>query len=286
MKNDVYLSTGSLVERRNGYNYHKVTELVPVLMDEGLISGAEFMMIKLYYEKRDQVLGEFLSAGIKFPVIHSDKDIGSYLSDAAVLLASGGDRFEAMRKKAEALDMLRFSCETGCAAGSKRLVLHLWGGLSSDNAVDYNAEWLPELIEISDSYGLKILCENVPSAHTDPLTNWLKLTPVLDRIGLIFDTRFATCHAQPRETLTSSVAPKIEHVHVSDYRGGLKEFSCLRPVWHPGEGTADFPLMFSLLKSLSYGGSFTLESPGIISGSEIDSQRIRASLRFIRDSYR
>ncbi|MBE6563141.1 MAG: sugar phosphate isomerase/epimerase [Ruminococcaceae bacterium] len=285
MNNKIYLSTGALVERRNGYNFHIVSDLVPRLMDEGFVSGAEFMMIKLYYEKRAEVVSEFLSAGVKFPVIHSDKDIGAYLSEAGVILSEGGDKAEAEKKKREALDMLRFSLETGGMVGAERLVLHLWGGLCSDKAVDYNAEWLAELIEIARPYGIKILIENVPSSATDPLTNWKKLEGYLDEVGLIFDTRFATCHRQPRETLTAPVAKKIEHVHVSDYRGGLKEFSCLRPVWHPGEGIADFDLMFGLLKELDYKGTFTLESPGIISGSEIDEDRIRKSLAFIRENF-
>ncbi len=282
MNNEIYLSTGALVERRNGYNYHKVSETVPPLMEEGFISGAEFMMIKLYYEIRDEVIKEFLSYGIKFPIIHSDKEIGTFLSDAAVALSENGDRAFARERKNAAFDMFRFSCETGCMAGSRRLVLHLWGGLNSDKAVDYNVEWLPELIDIAKSYNIKILCENVPSSATDPLSNWKKLESQLCDAGLIFDTRFATCHRQPKETLTDRIAEKIEHVHVSDYRGGLKEFSCLRPVWHPGDGIANFELIFSLLKKLSYCGTFTLESPGIIEGSEINCEKLKKSLDFIK----
>lgn len=284
MNNEIYLSTGALVERRNNYNYHKVSEIVPLLTEEGYISGAEFMMIKLYYEIRDEVVREFLGNGVKFPVIHSDKEIGTFLSDAAVALAEDGDKTFAAERKKAALDMFRFSCETGCMAGSKRLVLHLWGGLNSDKAVDYNAEWLSELLEIARSYGIKILCENVPSSAGDPLSNWKKIESSLDEAGLIFDTRFATCHRQPKETLTDKIAKKIEHVHVSDYRGGFKEFSCLRPVWHPGEGSADFKLIFSLLKELSYGGTFTLESPGIIDGNEINTEKLKKSLSFIKDN--
>ena len=286
MKNQIYLSTGALVERRNGYNYHVVSDLVPRLTDEGFVSGAEFMMIKLYYEKRAEVVKEFLGAGVRFPVIHSDKDIGAYLSEAGVILTEGGDKALAMKKKCEALDMLRFSLETGNMVGAKRLVLHLWGGLCSDKAVDCNAEWLSELVDIAKPYGIKILVENVPSTVTDPLTNWKKLEGYFDDIGLIFDTRFATCHRQPGETLTDPIAKKIEHVHVSDYRGGFKEFSCLRPVWHPGEGIADYGLMFGLLRDMAYRGTFTLESPGIISGSEINEDRIRRSLAFIRENFK
>ena len=283
MKNNIYLSTGSLVERRNGYNYHTVTETVPPLMEKGFIEGAEFMVIKPYYDKTKEVIEEFLGAGIVFPVLHSDKEIGTLLSDAAVLTEEG-DLSSAKEKKAEAKELFKRCSEMAQMAGSGRVVLHLWGGLSSDKAVKYNIEWFEELLEISDSYGIKVLIENVPSASTDPLTNWKLSERYLDRAGLIFDTRFATCHRQPKETLTDSIAKKIEHVHISDYVGGLKEFSCLRPVWHPGEGICDFPLIFSLLSELDYKGTFTLESPGITGGAQINTGRLEESLSFIRNN--
>lgn len=281
IKNKIYLSTGSLVERRNGYNWHKVTEVVPRLMEKGFADGAEFMVISRYYENTKEVTREFLGAGITFPVLHSDKEIGTLFSDAAVLM-SRGEKDEALQKKTAAKELFKRCCEIASEVGSRRTVLHLWGGLRSDSEIKYNTEWLGELLEISDPFGIKILIENVPSAKRDPLSNWRDLAGYLDRVGLIFDTRFATCHRQPKETLGDKVAEKIEHVHISDYRGGLKEFSCLRPVWHPGEGIADFPLIFSSLAKLSYGGSFTLESPGIVDGCEISDARLEKSLSFIK----
>ena len=73
-------------------------------------------------------------------------------------------------------------------------------------------------------------------------------------------------------------------MHISDYIGGLKEFSCLRPVYHPGEGTVDFALIFSLLKENGYSGTFTLESQGIREGNEIDVNMLQKSLEFIRNN--
>ena len=285
MNNKIYLSMGALVERRNNFDEDEVIRTIPRLMDEGAIDGAEFMFIKLYYGRSVELARRLVSEGCLFPTFHTHKDIGAVLADAGVAKNEGSVE-EASRMRQEALDMFRVNCETACAAGSARLVLHLWGGLSSDRAIDFNAAALPDLIEIASEYSLKILVENVPSVVTDPLTNWLKIEEDFDRIGLVFDTRFATCHENAKETLTcDAVTPHIEHVHISDYRGGHKEFKCLRPVFHPGEGKCDFGYIFERLNELHYGGSFTLESPGIIGdGPEIDLDNLRRSLNFIKNA--
>lgn len=282
LENKIFLSTGALVEKENDYNYNEVKRLIPMLCGKGIIDGGELMVIKLWYEKFPSLLKEFLAEGCCFPVIHFDKEIGTALSDAAVMI-SEGNKTDAAKRKDEAFEMFRRNCEWGSVAGSKRCVLHLWGGLSSDYAVDYNIEWLSELLEISKEFGIRVLCENIPSSKEDPLSNWLKMTSYFDRVGLVFDTRFATCHRQPEETLSNmAVFPHIEHVHISDYRGGHKEFRCLRPVYHPGDGIADFPLMFSYLRKVPL--TYTLESPGIVDDSKtINDDKLCRSLEFIKN---
>ena len=284
MKNELYLSMGSLVERRNDFDADEVARTVPALTSDGIIDGAEFMFIRFYYGRAAELARRLLSEGCVFPTFHTDKDIGSILSDAGV--SSENDAKEASRLKERALDMFKYNCETAAEAGSRRLVLHLWGGESSDRAISFNISCLDELEETASGFGLRIMVENVPSVVTDPLYNWRMMSSHFGNVGLVFDTRFATCHRQPKETLEdASVLRHIEHVHVSDYRGGLKEFSHLRPVFHPGEGVADFPLIFSLLKNADYSGSFTLESPGIIDeGPAIDRENLKRSLSFIRNS--
>lgn len=281
--NEVYLSMGSLVERRNGYDTDFAKRTICSLIEDGAIDGAEFMFIKLYYGREVALAREFVAAGCRFPTFHTDKDIGAYLADAAAALEEG-DRANAEELRAKALNMFRRNCETASEAGSSRLVLHLWGGLNSDRHIEYNAAALGELTEIADGLGLKILVENVPSVVTDPLHNWHVISGALGKVGLVFDTRFATCHDNAAETLSDpAVTPFIEHVHISDYRGGHKEFKCLRPVFHPGEGRADFPLIFSRLSALNYRGTFTLESPAIVGeGPEPDFDRLKRSLSFVR----
>lgn len=283
MINTLLLSTGCLVERRNGYDTTKVGEIIPALMDKSYIDGAELMMIGLYYEKLPMIIDTYRSSGAVFPVIHADKEIGTLLSNAAVAYFDGGKSL-ADETRIKAFDMLKKNCEAACMAESSRMVLHLWGGLCSDTRISYNIEALPQIIDITDSYGVRLMCENVPSVKADPLTNWIAMGENLGRCGLVFDTRFATCHRQPAETLSSDCARFIEHIHISDYIGEKKDFSCLRPVYHPGEGIADFPLIFSMLKKMDYSGSFTLESQGITDGTEINIDRMCRSFEFIKDS--
>ncbi len=286
MANKIYLTMGALVERRNGFDADEVARTVPRLQDEGAIDGCEFMFIRTYYDSGVALAERLVSEGCLFPTFHTDKDIGADLADGGVAL-SEGDGATAAEKRRTALDKFRYNCETACEAGSMRLVLHLWGGLSSDRAIEFNASALPEILDIADEYSLRVMVENVPSVVTDPLTNLKKIAEYFGRCGVVFDTRFATCHENAKETLSDpDVARAIEHVHICDYRGGLKEFKCLRPVYHPGEGKCDYDLIFGMLKERGYGGSFTLESQGI-TGEEpkIDLPRIEKSLEFIRSNF-
>ena len=285
--NEVYLSMGSLVERRNGFDTNAAARAIPELMSRGLIDGAEFMFIRLYYEFGTSLPERLVSEGCVFPTFHTDKDIGTLLSNAGAAYADG-DASRAAELRRDALDKFRRNCEAASAARSARLILHLWGGTDSDTHIEYNRDALPEITEIADEYSLRVLVENVPSVLTDPVHNWRVIGDSFGKIGLVFDTRFATCHDNAKETLTDSlVTPYIEHVHISDYRGGHKDFKCLRPVFHPGEGRADFPLIFSLLSDLDYKGTFTLESPAIVGeGPEYDRERLERSLVFVRESAR
>ena len=285
--NEVYLSMGSLVERRNNFDTDASARAIPELMSRGLIDGAEFMFIRLYYDFGTKFPERLVSEGCVFPTFHTDKDIGTVLSNAGAAYAAG-DKEDAARMRLEALDKFRFNCVAASAARSKRLILHLWGGPDSDTHIEYNKDALPEITEIADGYGLRVLVENVPSVLTDPVHNWHVISDSFEKIGLVFDTRFATCHDNADETLTdNAVTPHIEHVHISDYRGGHKEFKCLRPVFHPGEGRADFPLIFRRLSELDYKGTFTLESPAITGeGPDYDYDRLERSLLFVRERAR
>lgn len=279
-KRTLLASTGTIVGRINGYDVHLVTRILPPLLEAGLIAGGELMMLNSYYDRMEAVASEWKSAGIPFPVIHCEKDVGAFLSDAGALRAAG-DYAAAEAEIHRALSLFRLNCEMGAMAGASRMVLHLWGGRNSDSYLDTNLEVFPRLLEILRPYGIRLLIENIPSTLADPLTNWHRLTGWLSEVGLVFDTRFGNVHRQIAETFADPVIlPHIEHIHVSDHIGEKKDFSSLRPILHPGEGQIDFDAFTRLLDGAGYDGTVTLESPVIREGGA-DGEKLTRTVRHL-----
>lgn len=284
MSVQILVSTGTMVGRSNGYDYEKALGEIKKLQDENLCGGCELMMLKFYYDKLDAVADSVVKNGVNPVTIHCEKEIGTMISDAGVMNADG-NTIGAEKLYSEAVELFRLNCEMAKKLNIPRMVLHLWGGLSSDKHVEYNISKLPQLVRIAGEYGVRILVENVPSNTADPKTNWHRLLPFLGNGGLIFDTRFGKLHEQTREILTDGeLTKKIEHIHISDYTGGYRNFSALRPILHPGEGVIDFNEVAKLLRGINYSGTVTLESP-VMAGEELDIEKIRGTLIYLKNLF-
>lgn len=280
----ILVSTGAMVGRSNGYNYARAIDEIEKLQDGGYAVGCELMMLTFYYDKLNKV-AEYLKSSRVTPVtIHCEKEIGSMISDAGVLHHDGkeGEADELYRRAAE---LFRLNCAMAEKLMIPRMVLHLWGGLSSDRNIMYNISKLPELSEIARECGVRLLIENIPSNTSDPRSNWHRLLPYLGDGGLIFDTRFGKLHEQSREILEDGeLSRRIEHIHVSDYAGGYKNFAALRPILHPLEGVIDFDEIASLVRKIAYDGTLTLESP-VMCGEELDIPKIKATLEYLDELF-
>ncbi len=282
----LYPSTGAMVGHSNGFDYRRALREYVRLREEGFIDGLELMMLRFYYDKIDVVADAVNASGLADPasVIHCEKDVGTLLSDAGVCLAEGkGDEADALWKTAS--DLFRLNCDMAEKTGLRRMVLHLWGGISSDAHLDYNAEKLPVLAKTAADSGVCLLIENIPSNHADPHTNWRRLIDrgLPENVGLIYDTRFGKLHDQMTETLSDeTIIPHLEHVHISDFAGTYREFAKLRPILHPGEGSVDFAGLARLLDGMGYAGTVTLESP-VMLGEEYDIVKLEKTLRYLRE---
>ena len=275
------VSTGTMVGRLNGFDYRTALKELESLFSDGLCEGLELMMLNFYYDKQDEVVSAVKGSGVPSPVIHCEKDVGTFLSDAGVYSADGKTE-DAVAARKKAFDFFGANCVFAEKLGIDRMVLHLWGGINSDRNVEYNISALEKLSDTAHSHGIRLLIENVPSQKNDPRSNWHTLLPYLGDNALIFDTRFGCLHAQSSDILTDDeLTPKIEHIHVSDFGGGYREFSALRPILHPGEGNVDFDGTAALLDSLGYDGTITLESP-VISENGIDREKQRRTLVYLR----
>ncbi len=283
MKNLLLASTGTMVGTSNRFNYKRALSEIYTLAERGLVDGLELMMLVFYYDRRCDVIEAVRHSGVQAPVIHCEKEIGSMLSDAAALDFSG-KRDEAEALYGRARELFRLNCAFGEDVESRKMVLHLWGGRSSDGHIDYNISKFAELKDIAAEHGLRLLAENIPSNTADPRTNWHRLLPQMDGAGFIFDTRFGKLHEQSAEILTDPLlTPHIEHIHVSDFGGGYRDFAALRPILHPREGKIDFSEIFALLHKMDYDGSVTLESPVMV-GAELDIAKIEDTLSFLRSN--
>lgn len=280
----LFVSTGTMVARENGYDYVRALGEIKRLAAQGLCDGLELMMLKFYYDKRESVVSAVRDFGVNAGVIHCEKDIGTMLSDAGGLLERG-ETHDAEAMINDAKDLFRYNCTFAEKLHINRMVLHLWGGYSSDSHIEYNIESYCALREIAAEYGVRLLVENIPSRIYDPRSNWKKLLPYLGDGGLIFDTRFGMLHRQIEGILLdSAITEKIEHVHISDFAGTYRQFKALRPILHPGEGSVDFKKTAALLKKIGYDGTITLESP-VVDGEDLDMAKLADTLRFIRETF-
>ncbi len=275
-------STGTMVGRVNGYDYIRALNAIHDFRADGICDGGELMMLKFYYDKLEILTSAAKEREIPFPVIHFDKEIGSLLSEAGRLDAEGkGD--EADKALGETLKLFSANCRFGESVKAEKAVLHLWGGYDSDNHIKYNSARLPWLIKEAEAHGLELLIENVPSSLADPLTNWRRIVNADKRVSLIYDTRFAALHRQSEEILTDAdTTRRIRHVHISDFIGEERDFSALRPIYHPTEGIVNFEKTAELLGKFGYDGTFTLESPVMNEDESIDVEKLKRSLTYVR----
>ena len=261
-----------MVGRCNGYNYNYVVEYMPLFAEIIPIDGIELMMLPYYYDKLSEMADLFNRNGLKFPVIHAEKEIGTMISRS-----EGND-------VSEAIELFKLNCEMGAMIGAEKMVLHLWGGAVSDSHVDDNIEVLADLMNIIKPYNIRLLIENIPCTTHSPLENWRKIYKYLPDIGFIFDTRFGAFHNQISEILSEPNIwnSAVVHMHISDYNGKIKEFTKLRPILHPEEGNIDFRAIRAGLDKVDYNGSITLESP-VMSENGLDIEKLTKSLKFVRD---
>ncbi|MBQ8397933.1 MAG: sugar phosphate isomerase/epimerase [Clostridia bacterium] len=272
----LYCSTGAIIGRVNGYDYRHILRVMPPLCAGVPLDGLELMMLPAYLDKLPEMARDFAAAGLRFPIIHADKDVGTLLSTGAA------QNDVALCQKAH--NLWAQNCEMGQRIGARQIVLHLWGGLDSDAHLDGNLSHLDALRRSAAAYGLEVLIENVPCTTADPITNLTAIRAAFPDQRYVFDTRFASFHRQ-LDSLTATpwlIGDRLAHIHISDLRNGAdRDFTRLRPILHPGEGSIDFPALLADLTARGYAGTVTLESP-VMSEAGIDNAKLDASLRLLR----
>ncbi len=269
-RNEMYCSTGTVIGRVTGFDHSVIERELPRVCELTGADGIEHVITPAFYDGDTEKLDIIRRSGLRCAVVHADKDIG-------LLLSRGGEE-----NARESMRLWRKNLEYTRALDCRRVVLHLWGGTESDLNFAYNASFADEIMSDAAGYGIDVMIENIPCVSLDPLSRWHELEGC--GCGFIFDVRFGQLHGQIGKIIDSDYmkSGRISHIHISDFGGGFRQFSAIRPILHPNEGTVDFPALFSGLKNVGYGGTFTLESP-VMSEDGLDIDKLCRTLSWLRE---
>ena len=157
---EILCSTGAIIGKANNRDYHILQKLAGQLQCDGY----EFMMYSSWYEEWETLADYLVSLGLHIPVVHADKRIGEFISQG-----------EDVTQADEAAVRFQINCELARRIGAKVLVLHLWGGMASDQNFDNHLRAYPVLRDIADGYGLDLLVENVVCNRENPMKHLCQL---------------------------------------------------------------------------------------------------------------
>ena len=266
--NRILCSTGALIGRANGRNYKLLKDCVNRLDCDGF----ELMMYDDWYDKVGEIAELIALLKKPFPTFHVAKSVGE-----AISRNESGDT-------ENALERFETNCILAQKIGSQKLVLHLWNGVHSDKNFSRNIAFYPLLRRIADRYNLMLTVENVVCGISDPMTRLNELIAAYPDIYFTFDTKMAQIHGQLDilyKEESTAIWKRIAHMHVSDYRGGVKDWSNLKTL-HIGEGQIDFERFFRFVKDNNYSGDFTIEAISVDASGAMDFDKMNESVKRLR----
>ncbi|MCR4618012.1 MAG: sugar phosphate isomerase/epimerase [Lachnospiraceae bacterium] len=271
MSNEVLVSTGALIGRPNGRDFRLLKELTPKINSDGF----EFMMYSTWYGREDEIVDFLKSNDIHTPCFHCQKSIGESISKGS------------KEDWKDAFDKFEINVKMASEISAKKMVMHLWDGMTSDAFMENNLKAYPMLKDIADGYGVDLLIENVVCNVNDPMSHWMELLDLYPDIGFIFDTKMAAFHGQLELLYDKKYEmlwkeKHIRHYHVNDYGGGLKDWANLRtlPI---GKGHIDFDRFFSFIEKIGYKGTYTLESTAFNKEGFVDTDMLNEEIAYVKN---
>lgn len=258
---EILCSTGALIGRPNGRNYHLLEQYAPILRCDGF----EFILYETWYPELDKLRNYLQGLRLNIPVFHCEKTLAERITE-------GGE--ENLR---EVLRLFEINCDLARDLGSGKMVLHLWNGVISDSRFENNLAAFGALRKIAEERGIDLLVENVV-CRKDPMSHWMELYRTYPDIHFIFDTKMADFHRQ----LELLYEPEydwlwrenhIRHYHVNDYGGGYMDWANLK-VLVPGEGHIDFERFYDFVKRTGYNDTFTFEATGFGPDGKVNTDRL------------
>lgn len=265
----VLCSTGALLKYGGDY---KVLEILSKKLQ---CDGYEFMVDSPYYEEVESLKRFLRKIKLCIPAVHCEKSIGEKISI--------GSRAELD----DAYDKFEINCDMAKDIGAEKIVIHLWGGRTSDSKFQNNLEGYAVLNEVAGKYGLELLVENVVCNVENPMKHLCELREWYPGIQFTFDTKMAAFHGQLELLYEEQYEwmwkeGHICHYHVNDYVGGYMDWKNLRslPI---GKGKIDFARFFEFVSKTGYDGDFTVEATGHDIEGNVDIEMLNGQFKRIRE---
>lgn len=264
----ILCSTGALLGRPNGRDFH----LLPAFCDQLMCDGLEFMLYDSWYPQLDRLF--HVLQGLSKPIytFHMEKSICTRLLSPDEHIAS------------QAMDHFRINCQLASALHVPLLVLHLWDGRMAHETIRSAIGRFPGLCEIAASMGLQLTVENIVTLQFDPLFYCRLLLENTPGALFTYDTKMAAFHHQESalyQPENQAVLRSIRHLHLNDYSGGYMEWSKFKTL-HPGDGQVDFPGLMLRMAAAGYTGHITAEATSFDSTGQVDMTRLNHTLQYLR----
>lgn len=266
-------STGAFSRYPDYVDYHAILEYGPQLDVDGL----ELMFYQTWYPHIERIADDLQRSGLRFPVMHTEKNIG---------VALGKSNAE---ERERGVQWLIENCRLGSLLGTKVLVLHLWGWPDLDDDLENNLAPLSRCLDVAEHYGLTVAIETIPCRQRDPLSNVHSAVERDSRSHVALDTEFLAQSNQLDAVFTAAWVwspDRTQHTHIKDFDGHPFTSDGKRRYLHPGEGTINFAHFFDRLKQHNYNGSISLESPAIDSTGLVNIEQLQKSLRLLKSLIR
>lgn len=266
---EILCSTGALIKKINGGEYRLLESLSKQLSCDGF----EFMIYGSWYPELEDLLSAMGEMQLNIPVVHCEKRIGEYISKGGEEMVEAYRRFEV-------------NCRIASELGAKKMVMHLWDGLTSDRNFENNLKAYGNVSQIAKAHNLNLLVENVVCNRENPMKHWCELKEKYPDIHFIFDTKMAAFHEQ----LDLLYEPEYQwlwkdnhicHYHVNDYAGGYMDWKNLRtlPI---GKGHVNFERFFDFIKEIGYDDTFTVEATAFDSEGVVDVEMLNGQFDVMR----
>lgn len=267
-------STGAFIGRPNGRDWR----LIPPYAKKLHADGLELLFYPEWVPERIRMARELRLSGLRFPVLHAEKGVGSLFSQEGMA--------------GRALLLFQRNCEAAREIGAETVVLHLWDGPSSDRAIENHLRHAARLNAIASEHGLVLAVENAICACSDPLTHFRELRDIRPPVHFLYDTKMAAFHGQVMALFEPQwdwifTEKRLRHLHINDYPGLPGDWGTMLSLHrgfgtHIGKGNIDFAAFFGALRRKGYDGRFTVESSSFEENGQIRLDLLNDSLDAVR----